>query len=157
MEHLPILGPSGEATFRFGGKRAWKQFTYKDYIVSLEWFGPDGRHVDACMVIWNARPNTNDAGALIVGRRQITKYCDEHMKPTPYAFGEVAQALPVLGRAPLNFEVHALIDTILHHIDDLIHMPIAPLAVRRELSGDAMFEVTHKEKDSGKVLHEAAI
>lgn len=157
MQHLPVVGPNGQPTFRFGGIESWKQATFKDYTVSLEWFGPNGRHVDACMVIWNNRRNTHDAGCYIVGRRQITRYCDEHMRPTPYAFNEAAEALPILGRAPLAFEVRALVDTILHFADDLVQMPVAPPAVKRQLAQEAIFEVEHKDRRTGRVLREAVI
>lgn len=157
MDHLPILGPEGLPTFRFGGANAWKVREFKDYVVSLEWFGPNGREVDACMVIWNARKNSHDAGAWVIARRQITRFSDEHMRPTEFAFQEAASALPLLGRAPLEFEVRALVDTLLHHIDDLIHMPAAPQRVRRNLAQEAMFEVTHKDKHTGRILREAVI
>ena len=157
MNHLPIISADGRPTFRFGGAASHKQFFPKDYVVSLEWFGPNGREVDACMVIWNARKNTADAGVYIIARRQITRYCDEHMRPLPYAFNEAAEALPVLGRAPLAFEVRALVDVILAHIDDLIHMPVAPARVRKHLAQEGMFEVEHKDKRSGRVLRESVI
>jgi hypothetical protein len=157
MQHLPVLGPGGQHTFRFGGVNSWKQATYKDYIVSLEWFGPNGRSVDACMVIWNARKNSHDAGCYVIGRKQITLYCDEHMKPKPYALYEATRALPVLGRAPLAFEVNALIDTILHFADDLVQMPVAPPAARQALAQAAMFEVEHKDRNTGRILRESVI
>lgn len=157
MEVLPVLGPEGTPTFRFGGAAGWKQFHTKDYVVSLEWWGNAGRQVDACMVIWPANRNTHDAGAYIIGRRQITRYCDEHMRPTDYAWREVYEALPVLGRMPLQQEAHALMDVILLHIDDLIHMPVASPAVRKHLAGEAMWEVEHKEKWTGKILRESVI
>lgn len=157
MDHLPVLGPDGQHTFRFGGATSFKQIEFKDYVVSFEWFGPNGRTVDACIVIWNARKNTHDAGCYVITRRQITRYCDEHMRPTPYAFREAAEALPILGRASLAFEVRALVDTILHCIDDLVHMPVAPPAARQALAQAAMFEVEHKDRNTGRILRESVI
>lgn len=157
MDHIPILGPNGEEQFRFGGAASWKQRFLKDYVVSFEWFGPNGREVDACIVIWNQRKNTHDAGCYIVARRQITKYCDEHMKPTPYGFSECASALEVLGRMQITQEVHTLMDVILACIDDLVHMPVAPKRVREHLAHQPMFEITHKEKHSGRVLRESVV
>jgi hypothetical protein len=157
MELVPILGPDGQHTFRFGGAASHKQFEFKDYVVSLEWFGPDGREVDACMVIWNARKNTHDSGVYILGRRRAHLFCDEHNRPTPYAFSEAAEALPILGRAPLAFEVTALVDLWMTFMDDLIQMPAAPMRVRKALAHQPMFDIRHTDKATGKVLRESTI
>lgn len=157
MDTTAILAANGSPIVSFGGRHSFKQFEHKDYIVSLEWFGPSGREVDACIVIYNARRNSHDAGAWIVGRRQISKYTDGNMNPTPYAFSEAAEALPVLGRNCLDFELKRLVSTLLEYVDDLIKMPPAPLEVKRTIAGSAMFDVTHKEKHSNKVLGEASV
>lgn len=156
MDHVPILGPNGEETFRFGGATVHKQRFLKDYVVSLEWFGPNGREVDACMVIWSARGGF-DAGAYVICRRAITTYCDEHMKPTQHGWNEVWKALPVIGRAQLMVEAHALMDVILACIPDLIHTPAAPKRAREALAHQPMFEITHQEKHTGRVLRESVI
>lgn len=157
MEHVPILGPDGQETFRFGGAAAHAFHVHKDYAVSLEWFGPNGREVDACMVVWSARKNTHDGGVYVLGRRQAQKFCDEHNKPTLYAFQEAAEALPILGRASLSFEVNALVDTWMTFMDDLIQMPAAPQRARLALAHQPMFDVLHKDKHTGKVLRESTI
>jgi hypothetical protein len=157
MNLVPILGPDGQHTFRFGGAAAHKVTTFRDYVVSLEWFGPDGREVDACMVVWNARKNTHDAGCYILGRRRAQHFCDAHNKPTPYAFKEAAEALPILGRAPLAFEVTALVDLWMHFMDDLIQMPAAPMRVRQALAHQPMWEVRHTDKHTGQVLRESTV
>lgn len=157
MDHIPILGPDGQETFRFGGAAAHKFALHKDYAVSLEWFGPNGREVDAVMVVWNARKNSHDAGAYVLGRRQARLFCDEHNRPTPYCFQEAAEALPILGRASLSFEINALVDTWMTFMDDLIQMPAAPARVRKHLAHQPMFEIEHKDKHTGKVLRESVI
>ena len=157
MDHVPILGPNGEETFRFGGAAAHKFAIHKDFAVSLEWFGPNGREVDACMVVWNARKNTHDGGCYVLCRRAAAHFCDEHNRPTPHAFKEAAEALQILGRAQLSSELSALVDTWMTFMDDLIQMPAAPRRVREHLAHQPMFEITHKDKHSGRVLRESVI
>lgn len=151
MERIPLIGPYGAPVWRFG-TNAWKQRQYKDFFVSLEWRMVDGRP-DKCMVIWSARPNSHDAGAYVIAFRAITKFSDEHMRPTPYAFAEAPKALEVLGRSPLEFEVRALVDTILAHIDDLVHMPVAPQSVRRAIARAPMWELEQRTQD-GRTVRE---
>jgi hypothetical protein len=156
MEVLAIRAANGLPMVSFGGERSWRTFNYRDYVVSLEWFGPSGRHVDACMVIYNQRRNSED-GAWVIARRRIADYVDAKNNPTPYCFTEAAEALVMFGRACLDMELNALVDTVMQHVDDLVKMPVASQEVRRALAGDAIWEVTRTEKDSGKVLNEAAV
>lgn len=157
MDHVPILGADGSETFRFGGAAAYKTREFRDYVVSLEWFGPNGREVDACMVVWSSRKNTHDAGVYILCRRAAAHFCDEHNKPTRHCFAEAQEALPILGRAVLQNEINALVDTWMEFMDDLIQMPAAPLRARQALAHQPMFEIEHKDKHTGKVLRESVI
>jgi len=155
MEPLRILGPMGDDQFRFGGDTAYSQRQVKDYIVSLEWYGPTGKAVDACVVIWSARAGI-DSGAWVIGRKRIAAYVDSNMRPTPYGLLEANAALPILGRIESKHELHALMDVLLGAVDDLVHMPAVPLWARRRASTDAFWEVEHKDIN-GKTLHEAAV
>ena len=130
MEALSVLSSNGAHRVAFGGDRSFKTLNWRDYIVSLEWFGPSGREVDACMVIYNARRDSNDAGAWIIGRRQIAKYTDGNNNPTPYCFTEAAEALVVLGRSTIDMELLHLVSCVMAHVDDLVKMPPAPVAVK---------------------------
>lgn len=147
MELSPILTQDGKAVANFGGDLAWKQRTHRDYVVSLEWRrDPDRpKRTDGVMAIWSA--HGVDRGAWVITRRGIMKFCDSNNRPTRHAFEQAFEALPLLGRAPLQMEVNHLVDVVMEHVDDLVQMPSTPPQVKQALRGEAIFEIIRRDGD----------
>lgn len=134
------------------------QYKHKDYIVSIGWnLDPTTGVADAAMTIWPAKPS-DDAGCWVLMRRCMAEFSDEHNRPTKYAFEQALEALPILGRSLLQVEVHALVDTIMTYVDDVVMAPAAPISVQLLLQGDPVWDVTvHAAGDRNKVLRETTI
>lgn len=166
MHMSPIISPSGEPVFVAGGGNTWKQATYRGFNVSLEWVG-NGRTTQPCMCIW---PETNvfvageGAGIWVIGRRAITEFVGFNADGTctggasEHCFRECKEALPILGKDQNDQHAFkALVDVVVRFAPDLALMPVAPRKVREDLQGEAMWEVTASDKNTGKVLSEAAV
>lgn len=149
-----IVDMTGRELYSFGGEDSYATYTEGDYIVSLEWFTGQ-RSSEPMMAIWNARGGF-DAGVLGICLSSIGKYADPSGGPSPTAFAAVAEALPVLGRAPLTIEVNRLLTVILKRTPELIAMPPAPLAVRQKDAGQALWDVTRQD-ENGKVVSEVVL
>lgn len=166
MQRSPILSPDGRPMFSAGGQHAWKVYTHRGFVVSLEWVG-DHRRAAPCMVIW---PETNvfvrgeGAGMWAISRRAIHEFVgfDANGKCTgsgsEHCYREARQALPILGKDMNDKQAFlALVDCVIRFAPDLHHMPPTPRRIRKELKGEAMFEVTTTNKDTGQVLREAEV
>lgn len=153
MELSPILTQDGKAVANFGGDLAWKQHTHRDYVVSLEWRrDPDNRkRTDGVMCIWSAYGV--DRGVWVITRRGIMKFCDSNNRPTRHAFEQAFEALPLLGRAPLQMEVNHLVDVVMEHVDDLVQMPSTPPAKKEALRAEPMFEIIRRDGDRKVISH----
>lgn len=149
-----VVGASGRALFGVGGENAWRTHEHKGYRVSLEWDETDG---EPLMLIW---PATNflerEVGVFGIGRSSAGKYADPSGKPTGDCLVECAAALPTLGKAMLNIEVHALVDVVMRFIPDLILMPPAPRAMRRAARGEALIDITQVD-NHGKTISEVSV
>jgi hypothetical protein len=62
----------------------------------------------------------------------------------------------MLGRNVLEIELRALVDVVMRFIPDLLAMPPAPKAVRRQSRGEALIDIVH-EDHKGRKLGEASI
>lgn len=166
MQLSPILSPDGRPMFSAGGKHAWKTFTHRGFAVSLEWVG-DHRRAMPYMVIW---PETNilvageGNGMWAINRRAMHEFVafDRNGKCTgsasEHCFREALEALPVLGKDKTDKQAFlALVDCVIRFADELHHMPPTPPRVRREIAGEAMWEVTASDKNTGRVIREAAV
>jgi hypothetical protein len=149
MEVSPILNADGLPVMTFGGLRSLKTRSIRGYTVSFEWCrDPDNRkRVEPCMVIWNDRVNRADAGAWIITRRGIMKFCDQHNRPTQHAFVEARESLPVLGMDTTDLEMRRLVDVVMDAVDDLVQMPLVPLEVRQRLKRQSVWEITRRDQN----------
>jgi hypothetical protein len=157
MHLSPVLNADGKVVVNFGGKLAHQQWTRNGYVISLEWrVDPDNhKRTDGVMAIWPATQHA-DAGAWAITRRGIMKFCDSNNRPTPHAFDEAWKALPILGRAPLQMEVHKLIDTVMSFVDELVQMPSTPPAIKEQLRAEPMFEIIRRDGDR-KVISQTEV
>jgi len=164
MKMSPVITPDGEAVFTAGGEHAWKVHQHRGWVVSLEWVG-DHRRARKCMVIWPqthvlASP-TAKPGMWVISDRAITEFVGFNRdnkctgSVSEHCHREAKLALPMLGKSPTDTHaLNALIDCVVRFAPDLVHMPVAPLAVRRELRGPAMWDLALKDMSSGKTLRE---
>lgn len=165
MQLSPVLSPDGLPMWSFGGQSAWKTFEHRGYVVSLEWVG-QGKKAQACMCIW---PATNvfvagsSQGTWVVGRRAITEFVGftKDLKCTgsasEHCYRECLAALPMLGKDRNDKQAFvALVDTVIKFAPDLVGMPATPRSIRIGSSGP-MWEMTVKDRNSGRVLAEAEV
>ena len=166
MQLSPIRNPDGLPMWSAGGKHAWRTFEHRGYVVSLEWVG-NHRAAQKCMVIWpvsNVFVAGSSEGMWVIGSRAITQFVgftrddkctggvSEHCRR------ECQEALPLLGKDRNDKNaLHALMATVERYAPDLIAMPAVPQSVRKEMRGQAMWEVVASNKASGKTLSEAAV
>jgi hypothetical protein len=166
MHLSPVITPDGRPVFSAGGEQAWKTFEHRGFVVSLEWVG-DHRRAAPCMCIW---PATNvfiagdGNGIWVISRRAITEFVgfDANGRCTgsasEHCYRECLEALTVLGKDRNDKAAFmALVDCVIKFAPDLVHMPVAPKRVKREMAGQAMWEITASNKETGKVISEAAV
>lgn len=166
MHLSPIVSPSGEPVFVVGNSHSYKQATMRGFNVSLEWIG-EGRKSQPCMCIWpesNIFINREHTGVWCIGRRAITEFVGFNKdgtctgNPSEHCFREAREALTVMGKDQNDQQaLRALADVVIRFAPDLVHMPVTPIAIRKDLEGSAMWEVTNTDKSTGKVLSEAAV
>ena len=166
MQLSPIRNPDGLPMWSAGGKHAWRTYEHRGYVVSLEWVG-NHRAAQKCMVIWpvsNVFVAGSSEGMWVIGSRAITQFVgftrddkctggvSEHCRR------ECQEALPLLGKDRNDKNaLHALMDTVERYAPDMIAMPAVPQSVRKEMRGQAMWEVVATNKASGKTLSEASV
>ena len=166
MQKSPILTPDGRPVFMAGGPDAWKVTPHRGFVVSLEWLG-NHRRAEPAMIIWaetNILTAGEDNGFWVIGRRALTEFVgfDKNGKCTgsgsEHCFREARAAMPAMGKDPNDQQAFlALVDCVIRFAPDLHHMPPAPKRVRRRLAGEAMWEVTASDKNTGRVIQEAAV
>ena len=166
MHLSPIQTPDGRSMFSAGGDAAWKTFEHRGFVISLEWVG-DHRRAAPCMCIWpatNVFVAGNGNGIWVIGRRAISEFVgfDRDGRCTgsasEHCYRECLEALNILGkdRNDKNAFV-ALVDCVLKFAPELVMMPAAPKRIKRQLAGDAMWEITATNKNTGQVMSEAAV
>lgn len=165
MHLSPITTPDGRPMWSFGGQRSYKTDTHRGYIVSLEWVG-EGKKAQACMCIWpasNVFVAGEGGGTWVIGRRAITEFVGFNREgkctgsASEHCYRECLEALPVLGKDRTDKHAFlALVDTVIKFAPDLVLMPATPRAIRFDNS-NAMWEVTAKDKNSGRVLSEREV
>ncbi len=167
MEMSSILAPSGDPVFVAGGPTAWKVAEYRGWVVSLEW-ARRRRKTKALMVIWPAKnilaPTAVAPGMWAIAREVMVDFVgfDSDGKCTGSAsdalYEEAIEALPLLGKDRNDKQAFlSLVDTVIRFAPDLVLMPAAPRAVRQALAGDAVWDVSATDKNSGKTLSEVSI
>lgn len=167
MKLSPVLSPEGLPMWSAGGEHAWKTFEYRGFIVSLEWVG-NHRMARKCMVIWPASnvfvQGAAGEGMWVISERAITAFVGFNANDkctgsvSEHCHRECREALPMLGKdANDRHALNALIDTVCRFAPELVSMPVAPQALRKELRGKAMWDVVATNKNSGKTLTEASV
>lgn len=167
MRLSPVLSPQGTPVWSAGGGHAWRTFEHRGFVVSLEWVG-DHRRARKCMVIWPASNILTakgvGAGMWVISERAIVQFVGFNRDDkctgsvSEHCHREAAQALPLLGKdANDRHALMALIDTVVKFAPELVGMPVAPAALRRELRGQAMWDVVASNKNTGKTLSEASV
>ena len=166
MNRSPILSPDGRPMFSAGGRHAWKVEQHRGYVISLEWVG-DHKRAQPCIVIWPQKHvfvTGEGNGMWVISRRAITEFVGFDSKDkctglaSEHCFREAREALPILGKDINDKQAHlALVDCVIRFAPDLVHMPVAPKQVRREMAGEAMWDVAAKNKNTGKTISEASI
>lgn len=158
MDITPLRSRDGHPVMTFGGRRSLKTVTSRGFTVSFEWCrDPDNRkRIEPCVVIWNNTVGRENAGCWVITRRGMMKFCDQHNKPTPYAFQEAELALPMLGLSTIRLEVLRLVSVVMDSVDDLVQMPRLPLAVRQQLKRESVWEITRRD-DNRRVIAQAEV
>ena len=167
MRLSPIRSPEGLPMWSAGGKHAWKTFEHRGYVVSLEWVG-NHRQARKCMVIWPMSnvfvPGSTSEGMWVISERAITQFVGFNRDDkctgsvSEHCHRECREALPLLGKDRNDkYALHALMDAVVKFAPELVGMPAAPLALRKELRGQAMWDVVATNKSTGKTLSEASV
>ena len=111
-----LLSSNGLPLHCFGAK-AWKQFEYKGFVISLEMVAKE-----PAMVIWPAGA-LKGAGVYAVCLSAFPYWITESGRPTRQAFTMAAKGLLAMELQPLDMEVRTLVDVVLRHIPDVYRMP----------------------------------
>lgn len=166
MKLSPIITPDGRPMWSAGGGHTWKTEEHKGFVCSLEWVGQGSKHQPA-MVIWaasNVLVAGESQGLWVIGRRAITEFVGFTKDgkatgaPSEHCFREAREALPILGKDRNDQQaLYALADVVVKYAEDLVHMPVAPRAVRKELDNAPMWTVAATDKSTGKVIHEGEV
>jgi hypothetical protein len=119
------------------------------------------------MCIWSASNvfvSGEGNGIWVISRRAITEFIgftnDGRCTggASEHCYREALAALEVLGKDANDKQAFlALVDCVVRFAPELVHMPPTPRSIRREMAGQAMWEVTAKDKNTGKVISEAAV
>lgn len=168
MKLSPVMTSDGRPMWAAGGRHAWRVNEHKGFVCSLEWVG-DGRRAQPCMVIWPARNVLQSSlsesnGMWVISRRAITEFVgfNSELKCTgsisDHCMREARESLPILGKDPNDkAALTALCDVVLKFAPDLVHMPVTPLDVRKELDNPPMWTVEATDKSTGKVISETEV
>ena len=71
---------------------------------------------------------------------------------------EARETLPILGKDRNDIAaVHALADVVVKFAEGLVHMPVTPAQVRKELDNEPMWTVEATNKASGELIHEGEV
>ena len=167
MQMSPVLSPAGQPVFTAGGNQAWKVAEHRGYVCSLEWIG-QGKKAKPAMVIWSAsnvlQAGTESLGMWAILRTAITEFVgfDKDGRCTgsvsEHCLREAKAAMPLLGKDPNDKQAHlALCDVVLKFAEQLVHMPVAPREIRKQLETPPMWQVKAQIKETGKVIHEGEV
>lgn len=166
MHLSPILTPDGRPMFSAGGDNAWKTFEHRGYVVSLEWVG-DHRRSAPCMCIWpasNVFVSGEGAGIWTISRRAISEFVGFNRdgkctgSASEHCYRECLEALEILGKDRNDKNAFtALVDCVIKFAPELVLMPPTPKRIKRAMAGEAMWEITATNKETGKVIREAAV
>lgn len=149
-----------------GGDASFKTAEHRGFVVSLEYVGR-GKKAKACMCIWPASniftPGSAASGAWVISRRAITEFvgftADDKCTglASEHCLREALAALPVLGKD--RNDKHAflgLVDCVIRFAPDLVLMPVTPRHIRQD-NGPVTWELTTKNKATGRILSEAEV
>jgi hypothetical protein len=166
MKLSPILSPDGDPLWSAGGRHAYKVEEHKGFVCSLEWVG-NGRKSQPAMVIWpatNVLVTGEGAGMCVISRRAIAEFMGFTPDgkatggPSEHCLREAREALPILGKDRNDIAaVHALADVVVKFAEGLVHMPVTPTHVQKDLDNEPMWTVEAKNKASGELIHEGEV
>jgi hypothetical protein len=120
------------------------------------------------MVIWPAgnvfAPSSSENGMWLIGRRAISEFVEftKDGKCTggasEHCVREAREALPILGK-DINDKAAllALVDCVVKFAPDLVLMPVTPRWLQAADATKPMWDVTAKNKGTGKVISEAEV
>lgn len=168
MEVSATISPvTGQRVYLFGGRHSWRQHTHKGFVVSLEWVRKlhHRRNPPKVMCIWADvaidAADSGDRGTWVINANDIVNFVQFNAagkctgSVSRYAIAEAAEALPILGKDRNDRQaLLALLDVIVKFAPDLVMMPKAPRDIIKSLSGEAIFDMATKDKNSGKTIAE---
>lgn len=169
MQLSPLLDPQGRPVWSAGGRHSYKTFTHRGWVVSLEWVISETRRRAApCMVIWAEThvfvPGGGDNGMWAIGRRAISEFVGFNKEgkctggASVHCLRECHEALPVLGKDRNDKNaLMSLVDTVIKFAPELVHMPPTPISLQRKEAPAPMWEITAKDKKSGRILSESEV
>ncbi len=151
-----ILDPQGRPTWSFGGPRAWKTTTYRGYDVFLEWL-VEPKDTQPVLIVQPVRKDA-EHGAFAIALGAVGLYLDASGNLTPQARALCERALDTLGKPKLDIEVRNLMAVLHRWLPELILMPPASMATRREETPDGgLIEVELRDESTGKVQQEVTL
>lgn len=150
-----ILDQHGRPSWSFGGPGAWKTTTYRGYDIFLEWL-IEPKETQPVLIIQPVRKDA-EHGAFAICLGAVGLYLDESGDLAPTAKDLCRRALASLGKANIEIEVRTLMAVVHRWLPELIKMPPAPPALRREESPQALIEVELRDESSGKVQEEVSL
>lgn len=178
MRKSPTLDADGNPVWLFGGDDAWQQFEHRGFTVSVEWvFAPSGKRIPPVLAIWSSSglqaSTSTKNGTWVISRKDMHNFFEDRQagtddmgnarvaitgKPSRHAIAEARAALPLLGKDPNDKAAHnALVDCVMKFGDLVARIPVLPIARARAAAAAPIWEVTAKDKSTGKVLKEAEV
>lgn len=150
-----VIDTAGREMYTVGGENAYRTGTHKGWCYSLEWFVGQ-RSTEPILVIWPLLQWRESVGVWGICLSSAGKFADPSGRPNPEAFTEASTALVhTFERAPLETDVHTLVDVVMHLIPDLIAMPPTPRKVRLDAKVRALWDVALQQ--NGKTVREVSI
>lgn len=139
----------------FGGAASFRTTSYRGYNVFFEWL-IEPSETQPMLIIQPIRGSA-EMGAFAICLGAVGMYLEPNGSLTPQAFALCKRALPTLGKADLDMEVHNLMAVVHRFLPDIINMTPVPQAARREEANAPVIEIELKDESSGKTLSEVSV
>lgn len=143
-----LLDGAGRQLFPYGGPNSYNIHNLAEYRVVMDWVDRQ----PAMIIASHLRPEF----AFIICLSSIGKYATPEGKPNSEGVEELAKALPEFGKTLERAPLHRLVDIVLRYTSELIGMPPEPRS-HALAEGKPLWEVTEKDRQTGKVISEATI
>lgn len=150
-----LFDAANKPIWSFGGSGSWKTTTYRGYDVFLEWL-VEARETQPMLILQPTRRGPGD-GAWAICLGAVGVYLDASGDLTPGARQLCMDALSLLGKPKLDIEVRNLMAVIHRWLPELILMPPAPLALRKEQTNAPVIEVELSDERTGKTHEEVSL